>query len=234
MAPEARSILVVDDDPHILDVLEAALKAEGYQVLRAADGEAALRLFGQRSPDLVILDLMLPGFSGTEVCKGLRSRSAVPIIMLTCRDEEIDRIVSLELGADDYITKPFSMRELLARVKVLFRRIELDKGGGPVSGAPLRSGSLALDEAACRASFEGKPLNLSVTEFMILLSLARSHGAVSSRSKLLDALDPDDLDTSDRAIDSHIKRIRAKIRKAAPDQDPIETVYGLGYRLKPS
>jgi two-component system response regulator ChvI len=232
MHPAHKSILAVDDDAHILDVLEFALKAEGYQVRRASDGEAALKAFARHPADLVILDLMLPGMDGTEVLRALRGKSSVPILMLTCRDEEIDRVLNLELGADDFVTKPFSKRELLARVKVLLRRVDMDKGIGGPRSEPRAWGSLELDESACRATFKGKPLNLSVTEFMLLSALMRSPGAALSRAQLLDALDPDDLDVSDRAVDSHIKRIRAKLKMAEPKEDPIEAVYGLGYRLK--
>ena len=232
MPPAPKCILIVDDDAHILDVLEFTLKAEGYQVRRASDGSAALAAFERRPTDLVILDLMLPGMDGSEVLRMLRARSAVPILMLTCRDEEIDRILNLEWGADDYVAKPFSKRELLARVKVLFRRVELDQAGTGIQRELRKWGDLELDEAACRAVCKGKSLNLSVTEFHLLSALMRSPGAALSRGQLLDALDPDDLDVADRAIDSHIKRIRAKIKAVDPKADPIETVYGLGYRLK--
>lgn len=227
-----RTILVVDDDPHIREVLEFALQAEGYAVVSCGSGEEAVRRFRSDGPDLVVLDINLPGIDGLEVCRRLRALpSAVPILMLTCRDEEVDRVLGLETGADDYVAKPFAKRELLARVKALLRRVALDTA--PSAGGPrYQWRGLALDAGAYRAEWMGAPLRLTPSEFSLLKALLARPEAVLSREELLDALDPDDLEASDRSVDTHIKRLRSKLKSHGPQADPIETVYGMGYRLR--
>ena len=227
-----RTILVVDDDPHIREVLEFALKTEGYAVWACGSGEEALRRFKRDAPNLVILDLALPGIDGLEVCRRLRAApSAVPILMLTCRDEEVDRVLGLETGADDYMAKPFAKRELLARVKALLRRVDLDTA--PSAGGPrYQWRSLTLDAGAYRADWNGAALRLTPSEFNILKALLARPEAVLSREELLDSLDPDDLEASDRSVDTHIKRLRSKLKAHGETADPIETVYGMGYRLR--
>lgn len=228
----ARTVLVVDDDAHIREVLEFSLKKDGYVVTACGSGEEALRHCRGHQPDLVILDLNLPGIDGLEVCRRLRAAaSAVPILMLTCRDEEVDRVLGLETGADDYVAKPFAKRELLARVKALLRRVALDSAL-PAGGPRYRWQGLTLDPGAFRADWDGSPLRLTPSEFNILRALLARPEAVLTREDLLNALDPDDLEASDRSVDTHIKRIRAKLKSFGPGADPIETVYGMGYRLR--
>ncbi len=226
-----RTILVVDDDAHIREVLEFSLDKEGYAVAACASGEEALRRFMAHPADLVVLDLNLPGLDGLEVCRRLRAASAVPILMLTCRDEEVDRVLGLETGADDYVAKPFAKRELLARVKALLRRVDLD-AAPPAAGPRYHWKNLTLDAGAFRAAWDGAPLRLTPSEFNILKALLSRPEALLSREDLLNALDPDDLEASDRSVDTHIKRIRAKLKAHGPEADPIETVYGMGYRLR--
>jgi two-component system OmpR family response regulator len=227
-----RAILVVDDDAHIREVLEFALAREGYGVASCGSGEEALRRVKAGRVDLVVLDLNLPGIDGLEVCRRLRALpSAVPVLMLTCRDEEVDRVLGLETGADDYVAKPFAKRELLARVKALLRRVDLDVAGA--SGGPrYRWRGLTLDAGAFRADWNGSPLRFTPSEFGVLKALLARPEAVLAREDLLDALDPDDLEASDRSVDTHVKRIRAKLRAHGEAADPIETVYGMGYRLR--
>lgn len=226
-----RTILVVDDDRHIREVLEFSLVKEGYAVVPASSGEEALRRFNGDKPDLVVLDLNLPGIDGLEVCRRLRAVSAVPILMLTCRDEEVDRVLGLETGADDYVAKPFAKRELLARVKALFRRVALD-AAPPAAGPRYRWRALTLDAGAYRTDWNGSPLRLTPSEFGLLKALLARPEGVLSREELLNALDPDDLEASDRSVDTHIKRLRAKLKAHGEDADPVETVYGVGYRLR--
>ncbi len=222
-------ILVVDDEPSITNLLEYNLRRNGYEVLVARDGRTALRLAEAERPDLVILDLMLPGLDGLEVCRELRREGSVSIIMLTARDEEVDRVVGLELGADDYVTKPFSVRELMARVKAVLRRTASEKGGVPVT---LRVGALEIDELAREARFAGTPLTLTRLEFDLLETLARHAGQVLSREQLLDQAWGYDYYGDTRAVDSAIKRLRARLREAGGDPDLISTVRGIGYRLE--
>ena len=233
MAESGRTILLVDDDTNILDVLEYTLTHEGYGACRVQTAGEALKTFQSGGVDLIILDLGLPDMDGIDLCRHIREKDPVPIIILTCRDDEIDRVVGLEVGADDYITKPFSKRELLARVKVLFRRLDLDRQAGTADPETVMSvGPLSVDSQTCRAYLNGVDLKLTVSECIILTELVRSPRSVLSRERLLNALDPDNLEVSDRSIDSYIKRIRSKIRRIDPGAEWIETVYGLGYRLR--
>ena len=223
-------ILVVDDEKPITDLLVYNLERNGYRVVVARDGRTALQLARAEQPDLVILDLMLPGLDGLEVCRQLRRDGTVPIIMLTARDEEVDRVVGLELGADDYVTKPFSVRELIARIKAVLRRV----GPGETSGLIHRVGPLELDVAARQARVAGTPLPLTRLEFDLLETLARHAGHPLSREQLLEHAWGYDYYGDTRAVDSAIKRLRAHLRAAGGDPNLIVTVRGIGYRLDES
>jgi DNA-binding response OmpR family regulator len=230
----SRKILVVDDEQSIIDLLEYNLQQNGYQVVVAHDGHEALRLARAEQPDLIVLDLMLPGPDGFDVCRELRRESSptlsgMPIIMLTARDEEVDRVVGLELGADDYVTKPFSVRELIARVKAVLRRVGSAEGDASVM---YRVGSLEIDTLTREVRLEGTPLPLTRLEFDLLDTLARHAGQVLSREQLLDQVWSYDYYGDARAVDSAIKRLRAKLREARGDPDAISTVRGVGYRLE--
>ena len=222
-------ILVVDDERSITDLLVYNLQRSGYQVVVACDGRQALRLAQAERPDLVILDLMLPGLDGLDVCRALRREGSIPIIMLTARDEEIDRVVGLELGADDYVTKPFSVRELMARVKAVLRRTT---SPGAAAAAVRREGLLEVDTLAREARFAGVLLSLSHLEFDLLETLARHAGQVLSREQLLDQVWGYDYYGDARAVDSAVKRLRARLREAGGDPAIISTVRGIGYRLE--
>ena len=218
-------VLVVDDDPHIRAVVCFALARDGMETVEAADGAAALDAFAREAPDIVVLDVLMPELDGTEVCRRLRHRSDVPVIFLSSRDDELDRVVGLELGADDYVTKPFSPREVVARVRALLRRRE----GRVVAAAEApANGRLRLDAERFEASWDGAALTLTVTEFALLRTLAARPGVVFSRDQLMDAAYPDRRVVSDRTVDSHIRHLRAKL--AAAGGAPIATVHGLGYR----
>jgi two-component system OmpR family response regulator len=219
-------ILVVDDDPHIRSVLLFALSRDGMEVLEAADGLAAIEVLARHAPDLVLLDLTMPELDGTEVCRRLRQRSDVPVIMLSSRDEELDRVLGLELGADDYVTKPFSPREVVARVRALLRRREGRVVAQP--GASATGGRLRLDPERFEASWDGRRLALTVTEFAILRALSARPGVVFTRDMLMDVAYPGGRVVSDRTVDSHIRHLRAKL--SAAGGAPIGTVHGLGYR----
>ncbi len=219
-------ILVVDDDPHIRSVLLFALSRDGMEVLEAADGLAAIEVLARHAPDLVLLDLTMPELDGTEVCRRLRQRSDVPVIMLSSRDEELDRVLGLELGADDYVTKPFSPREVVARVRALLRRREGRVVAQP--GASATGGRLRLDPERFEASWDGRRLALTVTEFAILRALSARPGVVFTRDMLMDVAYPGGRIVSDRTVDSHIRHLRAKL--SAAGGAPIGTVHGLGYR----
>ena len=229
-------ILVVDDEPDLLELVRVNLSQAGFEVDTAETGRQALERARRSAPDLLILDLMLPDLSGTEVCRHLRADPAlgeVPIIMLTARADEVDRVVGLEIGGDDYDTKPFSPRELVARVRALLRR----GAGGESAGAPaepaspeLRHGDLALDPDRHRAKWKGAPLELTVTEFALLRALLARPGRVYTRSELVDRAFGEGHFIEDRTIDTHVKRLRKKL--SAVGADPVETVYGVGYRLR--
>ena len=226
------TILVVDDEKKMVDLVRAYLERDGYQVVEAADGRQALDVFHRTSPDLIILDLMLPEIDGLEVCREIRRASDVPIIMLTARDDDADKLVGLELGADDYVTKPFSPRELVARVRVILRRTR------PAAPAPstarLVHGELVLDQERFVVTCHGQPLTLTLTEFRILAALAVSPGRVLSRSQLLNALG-ETYEGYERTIDVHIKNLRRKMEAAGAGKGcSIATVHGLGYKLQES
>ncbi|MEX5747260.1 response regulator [Massilia sp. X63] len=222
----SQTIMIVEDEPELAALVADYARAAGYRPALFGDGAEALAAIRAAPPALVVLDLMLPGLDGLALCRALRAGgtpdSTLPVIMVTARVEEIDRLLGLEAGADDYLCKPFSPRELMARIKAILRRA----GGGAPQPAPV----LALDEAARRATLHGRPLDLTPSEFAILAALARRPGQVFSRAQLLDCARADSLDATDRAVDSHIKNLRRKIALAAPGLEAIRSIYGLGYR----
>lgn len=222
-----QTILVIDDDPHIREIVEFSLQRAGFSVLLAKDGKAGLEAFKAEKPDLVVLDILMPEMDGTEVCRLLRAESQVPIVFLTSVDEEVDRILGLEMGGDDYVTKPFSPRELVARVKAVLRRTTRppdDREPRILSHGPLR-----LDLDAYKAYWREEEVVLTVTEFRILKALIAYPGKVYTRDELMDRAYPEDNYISDRTIDSHIKRIRHKFEERG--SNPIDTVHGIGYRM---
>ncbi len=222
-------ILVVDDEPPIVDMLSYNLQRANYEVVTARDGQEALVKARQEEPDLIILDLMLPRLDGLEVCRALRRERDVPIIMLTARDSEVDRVVGLELGADDYVVKPFSVRELMARVKSVLRRAM----PRPLEEAHdlVRVGPLTVDAARREVRLHGFELELTTLEFDLLYTLTRHEGQVLSREQLLTQVWGYDYYGDLRVVDAAIKRLRAKLRQAAPDQELITTIRGVGYKL---
>lgn len=221
-------ILIVDDEPPIIDMLSYNLKRANYQVLVARDGQQALTQARQNRPDLIILDLMLPKLDGLEVCRTLRREQDVPIIMLTARETEVDRVVGLELGADDYVVKPFSVRELMARVKNVLRRTAPEP---EPSAEIIRVGSLVVDVVRYEARLKEEPLDLTTLELELLHTLACHAGRVLSREQLLSQVWGYDYPGDQRVVDAAIKRLRAKLRQAAPDEEIIATVRGVGYKL---
>jgi two-component system OmpR family response regulator len=226
------TILVVDDDPHIRQVVCFALGKNGFSTVEAGDGLTALALAERERPDLVILDVAMPEMDGTEVCRRIRKASDTPVIFLSSKDDEVDRIVGLEIGADDYVTKPFSPRELVARVKVVLRRqhgaVKGADGSAPPAAGMVR-GRLRLDAERFEAQWDSRPLTLTVTEFAVLRAMADHPGRVFTRDMLMNVAYPDRRVVSDRTIDSHIRHIRAKL--LALGGEPIETVHGIGYRF---
>ena len=240
---EARRIACVDDEETLRTTLSYALSREGYLVDTYADGIDAWEAFRARLPDLAVIDIIMPGMDGLDLCRKIREKSdACPIIFLTSKDEEIDRVLGLEIGGDDYLCKPFSMRELIARIKVILRRVGagvpaadgVTAGSGTYRGGEsLLRGNLRIDPLRYTASWNGRELVLTVTEFRLLHALAADPRVVKTREQLLEAAYPEDLYVSDRAVDSHIKRIRRKILDMDSGFDAIETVYGLGYRYHP-
>jgi two-component system OmpR family response regulator len=224
-----KTVLVVDDEPKIATLARDYLEHAGFAVLTASDGPTALTTIRQRHPDLVVLDLGLPGLDGLDVTRELRRDSAIPIVMLTARDDELDKLLGLELGADDYLTKPFSPRELVARVNVILRRAR----AAPVEAAPaaaLSHGRLTLDPATRAATFAGLTLGLTAIEFAIVRCLLARPAHVLNRAQLVAASHAASIHISERTIDSHIRNIRAKLLEAGA-ADAIETVHGVGFRL---
>lgn len=234
MRPANSVVAVVDDEDNIRETVAFALRREGYPVEQYGTGLEAWKVFQHKLPGLVILDITMPEMDGLELCRRIRAMSeTIPIIFLTSRDEELDRVLGLEIGADDYLCKPFSMRELLARVKVLFRRAAIDHGATrPAADAPLQHGELELDLQRYTVRWKGLPINLTVTEFMMLHALVRHPGHVKTRKQLHQDGYPHDAYVSDRTIDSHIKRVRRKFEEVDPAFEKVDTVYGLGYRWK--
>ncbi len=221
-------ILVVDDDPHIRDVVAYALERAGFSVRSVRDGRAALAEVDRRAPDLVVLDVMMPELDGLEVCRRIRSKGRLPIVFLSSRDEELDRVLGLEMGGDDYLTKPFSTRELVARIKAVLRRsapLDEDEAAEPV----LEVGSIRLDPPARRVFVDGDEVTLTATEFELLRALLKAPGRVLGRETLTEATYGVGHHLADRTLDSHVSRLRRKLREAGAD--PIEAVRGVGYRL---
>ncbi len=220
-------ILVADDEPKVVRLARDYLEKNGFRVISAGDGNTALAMARRERPDLILLDLMMPGMDGREVCQILRRESDIPIIMLTALAEESDLVAGLEIGADDYITKPFSPRAMVARVRAALRRAR-----GPVRApAILRAGKLEIDPQRHRVTLHGEPVHLTPNEFRLLVFLARHPGQVFSREQLLDELHGAAFSTVDRSIDSHIKNLRRKLESAPAETRFIETVYGIGYRF---
>jgi two-component system OmpR family response regulator len=226
-----KTILLVDDDPNILQVAGFAVERAGFRVVTAANGLQALDMVRREAPCLVVLDIVMPEMDGIEVCRELRRESAVPVIFLTSMDDEIDRIVGLELGADDYLTKPFSPRELVARIRAVLRRTEASAGqtAGPAPNRQLNHGGLRLDPVCFRAFWQEQEVTLTATEFAIMKTLLSFPGKVFSRDELMSHMGECGAFVSDRTIDSHIRHIRNKFRKAGGE--PIETMHGIGYKL---
>jgi two-component system, OmpR family, alkaline phosphatase synthesis response regulator PhoP len=220
------TILIVEDDPRIAEIASDYLRHAGFAVLSASTGEGALALAIHRRPDLIVLDIRLPRMDGFEVARQLRRDSSVPIIMLTARVEESDRIRGLEVGADDYVTKPFSPRELVARVRAVLRRSKTTHE----QGSELRVGDLVLNVANMSVIRDGRPVDLTTTEFNLLAALARRPGRIFTRTELLDAVRGDQVEAFDRAIDAHVKNIRRKIEPDPRNPRYLLTVYGVGYK----
>jgi two-component system, OmpR family, response regulator ChvI len=234
------NITLVDDDENIVTSVSLALESHGHTVKAFYDGAAGLAALENEPPDLAILDVKMPRMDGMEVLRRLRRTSDLPVIILTSKDDEIDEILGFNLGADDYMHKPFSQRLLLERVKAVLRRASADGGegvAGPESEAEARAlkrGKLTLDPARHDCLWEDRPVKLTVTEFLLLQSLAQRPGFVKSRDNLMDAAYDDQVYVDDRTIDSHIKRMRKKFREIDPEFDAIETLYGVGYRYRES
>jgi DNA-binding response OmpR family regulator len=224
-----KKILLVDDEPKVCELIKAYLVKDGYEVIIAGDGKDAIAQAQRYQPDLVILDLNLPELDGLEVCQTLRSKSNVPIIMLTARDDEVDKIVGLKLGGDDYVTKPFSPRELVARVSAVLRRYR----EGPKPNEQIAAGDISLDTAKHKTTYKGQMLNLTAAEFKLLSVLAHSPGRVYTRLQLMDSAFGQSYEGYERTIDAHIKNIRQKISKLVPESpNPLVTVRGVGYKLE--
>ena len=223
----SKKILIVDDEPKIVRVLRGYLEAASFQVIAAYDGTEALAAFRSQDPDLIVLDLMLPEMDGLDVARAIRRESDVPIIMLTARVDETDRLIGLELGADDYVTKPFSPREVVARVRAVLRRV----GGSETTSRVISAGDVALDLDKRQASVGGQPAELTPTEFELLATLVENPGRVFSRMQLLDKIQGYAYEGYERTIDAHVKNLRQKIEQDPKHPHYILTVYGLGYKF---
>jgi two-component system response regulator ChvI len=227
------ALLLVDDDVALSGVLAAALDEEGFDVTTARDGREGLARFLAGRFDLAVLDVLMPELDGLELCRRLRQTSKVPVIFLTSRADEVDRITGLETGADDYVAKPFSTRELVARIRAVLRRTgTADAPGDPVTAKLLEVGELTIDSGRFEVSWKGHPTTLTRSEFLVLSALARHPGFVLSRERLIDLARGDEVVITERTIDTFIKRIRQKLHALDPAFDAIETVVGVGYRLK--
>jgi two-component system, OmpR family, response regulator ChvI len=231
-------IALVDDDRNILTSVSIALQAEGFLTRVYTDGQTALRAFADNPPDLGVFDIKMPQMDGMELLRRVRETSAMPVIFLTSKDDELDEALGLAMGADDYISKPFSQRLLIARIRALLRRQDLARGpstapaeAGDEEVPLIERGRLVMDPARHKVLWDDKDVTLTVTEFLILEALAQRPGVVKSRNQLLDIAYQDDVYVDDRTIDSHIKRIRRKFRAVDPEFDAIETLYGVGYRF---
>ncbi|HEX9369837.1 MAG TPA: response regulator transcription factor [Roseiflexaceae bacterium] len=226
------TILIVDDEPTIVEVVELYLRREGFRVLTAGDGAAALSAVQQERPDLIVLDLMLPGMSGLDVTRQLRAGGALPIIMLTARGEETDRVVGLELGADDYVTKPFSPRELVARVKAVLRRAQPTPAPEPSASNVIAIGGLRLDAAARTVTLDGQSIGLTAREFDLLLFLMQHPDQVFTREQLLDNVWGYTFATDMSTVTVHIRRLREKIERDPTNPTFLQTVWGVGYKFE--
>jgi two-component system response regulator ChvI len=228
------TIALVDDDRNILTSVAMTLEQEGFVVRTYTDGESALQAITARPVDLAVLDIKMPRMDGMELLQRLRARSQLPVIFLTSKDEEVDELMGLRLGADDYITKPFSQRLLLERIRALLRRNESSRaeGSGASPASVMVRGDLVLDETKHQCTWRGQDVALTVTEFLLLKTLAARPGMVRSRDQLIDAAYGENIYVDDRTIDSHIKRVRKKFRQADDTFNHIETLYGIGYRYK--
>ncbi len=229
------TIALVDDDRNILTSVSIALQAEGFITRVYGDGESALKALSDNPPDLAIFDVKMPRMDGLELLRRFRERQSTPVIFLTSKDDELDEALGLAMGADDYIAKPFSQRLLIARIRAILRRTEARAASAPdeadVGAAALSRGRLGMDSARHRVTWNEQPVTLTVTEFLILETLAQRPGIVKTRNQLMDAAYQDDIYVDDRTIDSHIKRVRRKFRQVDPEFDSIETLYGAGYRF---
>ena len=228
------TIALVDDDRNILTSVSMALEAEGYRILTYTDGATALDGFKTQSPDLAILDIKMPRMDGMELLRRLRQKTDLPVIFLTSKDEEIDELFGLKMGADDFIRKPFSQRLLVERVKAVLRRFTPKDGAAPKENDAkvLERGPLRMDPERHTCTWKGEQVTLTVTEFLILQALASRPGVVKSRNALMDAAYDDQVYVDDRTIDSHIKRLRKKFKGVEDEFEMIETLYGVGYRFK--
>ncbi len=222
-----KTVLVVDDEPRIVDLARDYLEHAGFTVLTAADGPSALRAARTRKPDVLVLDLGLPGMDGLDVARELRRDSSVPIVMLTARDDELDRVLGLEIGADDYVTKPFSPRELVARIRAILRRV--DRQDEPSDR--LEVAGVSIDVARMKVEADGRTIELTPTEFQLLLTLARQPGRIFTRAQLLDAIHGLAFESYERAIDAHVKNLRHKLEPDPARPRYVLTVYGVGYRF---
>jgi two-component system response regulator ChvI len=232
-----QTIALVDDDRNILTSVSIALQAEGFATRVYSDGDAALKAFSDNPADLGVFDIKMPRMDGMELLRRLREFSSMPVIFLTSKDDELDEALGLAMGADDYISKPFSQRLLIARIRAILRRQDLTKTEATASETKaepelLVRGRLAMDPARHKVKWDGRDVVLTVTEFLILEALAQRPGVVKNRNQLLDVAYQEDVYVDDRTIDSHIKRIRRKFRAADPEFDAIETLYGVGYRFE--
>lgn len=231
----SHNIALIDDDRNILTSVSMALETEGFTVKTFSDGEEGLKGVVENPPDLVVLDIKMPRMDGMEVLSKLREQSAIPVIFLTSKDDEVDEVIGLRMGADDYITKPFSQRLLIERIRALLRRQDLSKQKeeGPKTVAErVQRGHLELDDARHLCTWKGKPVNLTVTEYLLVKALAQRPGHVKNRDQLIDMAYGENIYVDDRTIDSHIKRVRKKFRQVDDDFNHIETLYGIGYRYK--
>ena len=232
--PATATIALVDDDRNILTSVSIQLQAEGFLTRVYSDGETALKALTDNPPDLAIFDIKMPRMDGLELLRRLREKSQIPVIFLTSKDDELDEALGLAMGADDYIAKPFSPRLLIARIRAILRRTEGATASEPAEGeaqGPIDRGRLVMDPARHRVTWDGRAVTLTVTEFLILETLAQRPGIVKTRNQLMDAAYQDDIYVDDRTIDSHIKRVRRKFREVDAGFDSIETLYGAGYRF---
>lgn len=232
MITTMKTVLVVDDHADIRSLVSEYLKASNFCPVCAVDGNEALAVIGRTSVDLVILDLNMPGCDGFEVCRQIRKDSAVPILVLSARTEDLDKVLMLELGADDYLTKPFNPRELVARVQATFRRMDWDRSSEQVEDTRLEFGSLALDSKRKQAWVDEETLSLTPIEFSLLLCLARHQGQNMTRQQLLDNVWGEDYFGDERTVDAHVRSIRQKLREADETLKPIHSVWGVGYRFE--